>query len=209
MGEGEHLQTAAGVSRRELIKKSVVAGGLVWAAPAVLAGPAAADHSCAHCEFLFGIKWERPGSCGTLPSCLPADTGGGAGNCLSGPAGGHTGFVDGCCLTTTTAVSCTVNGVTQNEPYVKLICYPSETAGCTPGPCTTTNTAVIDLAPGVLLCDALSKCGRPCVRSFTTTTVMKCGQPFTRVTMDCTGGEGGLSHIEILLCVLGTVPPCE
>lgn len=36
-----------GISRRDLIKGSVVAGGLVWAAPVLVSSPAAASHLCA------------------------------------------------------------------------------------------------------------------------------------------------------------------
>lgn len=209
-GVGEKIETTGGVSRRDLIKKSVVAGGLVWATPTLLATPAGAEHSCEHCNFLFGIKFTRPGSCGGTAPCSAPGTTASPGNCLA--SAGHTGFADGCCLLTTTAVSCTVGGVTETHPYVELICYPAETAGCAPtAPCTTSNTAVIDLAPGVVLCDALSKCGQPCVRSFATSPVVKCGQTFTRVTLDCDdpAAAGGLSHLELLVCVTGTVRPCS
>lgn len=68
-----------GLSRRDLIKRSAVVGGVVWAAPTLLSGlssPAAAQTSgCCSGPNVFRMKSENS-------SCVAG--GGGAANCLTG-----------------------------------------------------------------------------------------------------------------------------
>jgi hypothetical protein len=53
-------QGKRGISRRDLIKTSVVAGGVVWVAPTLLARPAGAGVSCdCPAGHLFAIKTEN------------------------------------------------------------------------------------------------------------------------------------------------------
>jgi len=53
----EAEDTASGLSRRDLIKRSAVAGGLVWATPMVLARPASAEHCpSGSCPVYYTVK---------------------------------------------------------------------------------------------------------------------------------------------------------
>lgn len=72
----EAPEQVSGISRRDLIKKSAVAGGIIWAAPVLMSSPALADHSpdcgpgCSEChdgqivyaKFAPGGSSPNPGS---------------------------------------------------------------------------------------------------------------------------------------------------
>ena len=92
-------QSPSGVSRRDMIKASVVAGALVWSAPVLLTGRAAADHddvwppdppdhNCpcagtlvrfkigsdipsANCGQTRGFPWRSPAGTPKKPLCVP------------------------------------------------------------------------------------------------------------------------------------------
>jgi hypothetical protein len=70
-------QSPGGISRRDMIKASVIAGGLVWSAPMLLAGRASAAPSiCCPTGFetAFAIKYtvgDQTGNCGV--TCLDMD----------------------------------------------------------------------------------------------------------------------------------------
>jgi hypothetical protein len=77
-------QSAGGISRRDMIKASVIAGGLVWSAPVLLAGRAsAAPATCCPSIFetAFAIKFtpgNNQGNCGA--TCLDANIAGNINN---------------------------------------------------------------------------------------------------------------------------------
>ena len=63
-----------GISRRDMIKGSVVAGGLVWAAPVLLTGKAAAQTTVQCCEngtpIAFSVPEGQSSSCQASVQCL-------------------------------------------------------------------------------------------------------------------------------------------
>src|SRR5688500_17293650 len=87
------MQTS--VTRRDLLKRSAIAGALIWAAPVIVAQPAGATHecgSCTGCNRLYGIKYEP----GRPPSAADAEVAVTTGHCLS--SHGCTTFLNGTCL---------------------------------------------------------------------------------------------------------------
>lgn len=90
MGVDEHFE-ATGLSRRDLLKRSAVVGGLVWIAPTVLASPASATVVTCTPERRFAIKHLKDGTCLTPGTNVAV-----AGNCAA--KGGFTAFHAGCCL---------------------------------------------------------------------------------------------------------------
>ena len=99
------------LNRRELIKKSVIAGGVAWVAPTVLANPAHATHvcNCAHNAF-FGLKRNNQQGGGT-GACEAPGNNDSAGNC--GFSNGMTDFRNGCCLATAGLVTFSGGGATH------------------------------------------------------------------------------------------------
>ena len=82
---------SAGLSRRDLLKRSAVVGGLVWMAPTVLASPAGATVVTCVPAQRFGIRHNAPGG-----ACVALGTTATAGNCAA--LAGITAFQKGCCL---------------------------------------------------------------------------------------------------------------
>lgn len=80
---------SAGLSRRDVLKRSAVVGGLVWVAPTVLASPAGATPPCPPAQ-RYAIKHDGGRTCET-PGTEPSE-----GNCAA--SAGFTLFNDGCCL---------------------------------------------------------------------------------------------------------------
>lgn len=116
-----------GVSRRDLLKRSAVVGGVVWAAPALLSGPLAGPAGaqtapCTDCPpgSKFGVKHNNEGSC----DCEAVGDPNSPGTCVS------TQPNSGCCL-----------------EAAGLIQF----SGCN----TTTHTYV--LQPGVIFCEGAGK----------------------------------------------------
>lgn len=91
----EQEMATTGVSRRALIKKAAVAGGIAWVAPTVLANPAFAANACGCLDTqLFALKFQNNSQDCTAPGANPR----GDGNCLA--RNNNTNFRDGCCLKT-------------------------------------------------------------------------------------------------------------
>jgi hypothetical protein len=172
--------TPAGVSRRDLMKKAAVAGGLVWVAPTVLASPAFAGASgCPSCTDgangqLFGIKFQQGSNTCEGPGTNP----GGDGNC--GAQAGITNFRNGCCLIT-----------------AGLITKSDSSGGMN-----------FVIAAGLQFCNAFAKCGNTCfTNDAQKITVTPGANGATNVRIDCDGDQQGLSHIELFVCVNGTTIP--
>ena len=117
------------ISRRDLIKKSAVAGGVVWAAPTLLAQPASASHGshCAvRCQSYCRVKLE-PGSGGNYnPSqnCESSPTAGGF-QCVTTIPGDAPATT--CCpgtgTYTVTGNSATSVTITVTNPLCKLVAF--------------------------------------------------------------------------------------
>ena len=172
-------QQSTGVSRRDLIKKAAVAGGVAWVAPTVLANPAFAANPCGCSEGangqLFGIKFQE----GSSTCASPGANASGEGNC--GAIDGITNFRDGCCLVT---------------------------AGIVSAPVYSGGAATITLGPGVSLCKGFSKCGPNCLSSSAQVSTTPGDNGTTIVRFDCDSApQGGLSHLELFVCVNGTASP--
>lgn len=73
--------TSGGMSRRDLIKKSAVAGGLVWASPVLLQGVASAQTNCRSCPngVLYTLKIPSGSAVNCGQGCLERFT---CGTCL-------------------------------------------------------------------------------------------------------------------------------
>ncbi len=85
-------QDTTGLSRRDVLKRSAVVGGLVWIAPTILAGPAGASVVTCPANRRYAIKHGSPNR-----GCeVPGRNAGGTGNCAAD--GGVTEFQNGCCL---------------------------------------------------------------------------------------------------------------
>jgi len=85
-------QDTAGLSRRDVLKRSAVVGGLVWIAPTILAGPASATVVTCPANRRYAIKHGSPNQ-----GCeVPGTNAGGSGNCAA--QAGFTEFQNGCCL---------------------------------------------------------------------------------------------------------------
>lgn len=69
-------QGPSGLSRRELLTRTAVAGGLVWAAPVLLASPAGAVHDPCACHdgliYFFKIPSQNAVNCGNI-TCTTLD----------------------------------------------------------------------------------------------------------------------------------------
>lgn len=73
---GTNENQSGGVSRRDLLKKGAVAGGIVWAAPVVLSDVAGADTNVGTpslCTAWYSLKFETPNGPSSLASatCIP------------------------------------------------------------------------------------------------------------------------------------------
>lgn len=84
----------AGLSRRDLLKRSVVVGGLAWVAPTVLAAPAGATVVNCPAAQRYAIKHNNV-STGAGPCEVPGKNPS-TGNCAA--SDGTTEFQSGCCL---------------------------------------------------------------------------------------------------------------
>lgn len=85
-------QDTSGLSRRDVLKRSAVVGGLVWIAPTILAGPASATLVTCPADRRYAIKHGSPNQGCEVPGTNP----GGSGNCAA--RAGVTEFQNGCCL---------------------------------------------------------------------------------------------------------------
>jgi len=125
------------MDRRDLLKKSVVAGGIVWAAPTVFASPASAAGvgACPDCPpgRLFGLKND------SANSENPTTIGGGA-TCVTNPGG----LGDGTCLVdngiTIDASAGTVTFVLS--PGIQYCQAAAKGGNNEPDPCAASNTVV-------------------------------------------------------------------
>lgn len=148
--------SAAGISRRDLIKKSVVVGGLVWVAPTVVASPAGAggNQPCGHCPAgtVFGIKHDV----GTPGCTTPGANPNGGGNCSA--IAGVTTFRPGCCLETAGLVTFTIVSAGVHRYH---------------------------LAPGVTMCSASAKCAGTCFTTAPQVVVVDNPDGSTDVTVSC------------------------
>ena len=172
-------QAGAGVSRRSLLKKSVVAGGLAWATPIVLASPAGAVSTYANCVNcptgrLYFIRRTSLGACTNANpnnSCLDDAGGSPPGTGVPFPC---TPPSTHCCLVTAGLV--TVSGLTPTHTWV--------------------------LAPGVEFCRAHAFGGGNCTG---VTVVVSPNTPsagFTTVTVT----KANMSHSDIVVCLRGSRP---
>lgn len=89
----EDNAASGGLSRRDVLKRSAVVGGLVWVAPTVLTSAAGASTTLATCpaSSRFALKHGAPNQ-----GCETAGTNVAPGNCAA--SGGFTEFRDACCL---------------------------------------------------------------------------------------------------------------
>lgn len=130
------VNESKGLSRRSLLKKSVVAGGLVWAAPTILSQPAWAA-GCCTCTggTIYSIKLDGNTTCVT-PGTNPSP-----GNCLAS-AGCYAASGVGLCGNLIKPISfgsqCTevdlASGVAVCTAYVKCANDCIYTAGQNLGP---------------------------------------------------------------------------
>lgn len=70
---GTDVPVDAAPSRREMLKKTVVAGGLVWVAPTILSAPAGAQTDCRDCEnngVLYRVKIASATSANCGDACI-------------------------------------------------------------------------------------------------------------------------------------------
>jgi hypothetical protein len=167
-----------GISRRDLIKGAAAAGGVIWVAPTLFASPAGAVQTtgCANCP---------PGQTFGLKFENNPQGGGnactcqgisGAGSCLS------TGLPSGCCLID-----------------AGLITPPTNQCG----PDSTSHTYI--LQQGVQFCQGAAKSGQECNIGGSNVIVVNNPDGTTTVTITDTTPPA-LSHSEIIVCVLGTLP---
>ena len=89
---GENAEPG-GLSRRDVLKRSAVVGGLVWVAPTVLTSSAGASTTLATCpaSSRFVLKHEAPNR-----GCETSGRNPSPGNCAA--SAGFTEFRDACCL---------------------------------------------------------------------------------------------------------------
>jgi hypothetical protein len=99
------------LSRRDLIKKSVVAGGIAWVAPTVLASPAFAANNCNCADNAFFALKRNNLNGGSVSDCESPGTNVAPGNC--GASAGLSNFRSGCCLATAGLVSFSGGGSTH------------------------------------------------------------------------------------------------
>jgi hypothetical protein len=109
---GENVESA-GLSRRDVLKRSAVVGGLVWVAPTVLTSAAGASTTLATCppSARFALKHGAPNQ-----GCETAGKNPTTGNCSA--SGGFTEFRDGCCLEAAGLIKFSQSGNQQTHTYV-------------------------------------------------------------------------------------------
>lgn len=145
----------AGLSRRDMLKRSVVVGGLAWVAPTVLSSPVGASAVSCPAGQRYAIKHNN-GPHGAA-SCEVPGTNPSPGNCTA--SSGITQFQSGCCL----------------EPG--LISFASSGAGQTH---TYTLAAGVGFYAGFAKCGADCHSGSPYV-----TVSVHAGTGVTTVVMSC------------------------
>ncbi|MGI8686886.1 MAG: hypothetical protein ACR2MO_17655 [Acidimicrobiales bacterium] len=171
-----------GLTRRDVIKRSVVVGGLIWIAPTVLASPAGASvYPCTGCTgTVFGLRHTVDAGC-TTPGSDP----GNADNCgvQPIPGGSISGFQSGCCLLAAGLVTFSESADNQTHTY--------------------------GFMPGVTICGgAFGRCSGVCKSQFDVEVTEYFDDPsdptrITRVTIVC----AGLTHSEVYVCVEGSNLP--
>jgi hypothetical protein len=169
-----------GISRRDLIKRSAIAGGIAWVAPAVLTQPAAAATSylgCSNCPTgrLYFLRQTSAGVCtnsNPVNSCLN-DNQGSPPPSQTYPAG--CGTTSHCCLITAGFVS--VSGTSPTHTWV--------------------------LDPGVNFCGAHAFGGGNCEGVTVNVVNNTPSAGFTTVTVT----KDNMSHSDIAVCIPGTVIP--
>ncbi len=111
--KGEMETDEKNLSRRDLIKKSVIAGGVAWVAPTVLASPAYAANGC-NCadNTFFGLKFNNDAN-----SCQGPGTNPSKGNC--GASAGLSNFRNGCCLVAAGLITFSNAGNTKHTYVLK------------------------------------------------------------------------------------------
>jgi len=104
-----------GLSRRDLIKRSVVVGGIAWVAPTLIASPAAATAfgSCSSCPTgqMYGLRTVQDCTCTAVND---------NNTCLSGSGPPNIKNANGCCLRTAgliTVVCSNPNGSGINQTH--------------------------------------------------------------------------------------------
>ncbi|HEX2699149.1 MAG TPA: twin-arginine translocation signal domain-containing protein [Acidimicrobiales bacterium] len=102
-----------GLSRRDVLKRSAVVGGLVWVAPTVLSSSAGATSNLANCapSSRFALKHGAPNEACETPGTNPT-----TGNCSA--SAGFTSFRDGCCLESHGLITFSESGNHQTHTYV-------------------------------------------------------------------------------------------
>jgi hypothetical protein len=168
----------AGISRRDLIKRSAIVGGVAWVAPVILAKPAAAATTylgCTNCPTgqLYFLRWTSAGVCANstiVNSCLNNNQG-------SPPPSqtyptGCGGSDNDCCLITAGLVA--VSGTSPTHTWV--------------------------LDPGVNFCGAHAFGGNSCTGVTVLVTPNSPSAGFTTVTVT----KSNMSHSDIAVCVPGT-----
>jgi hypothetical protein len=192
----------SGISRRDMIKASVVAGGLVWSAPILLSGTAAAaPHPCCPTGFESAIAFKVTGTtavnCGS--SCLDARAGtnlpcdSGLADCLLDEDFVIVDEFDGNDGTATIRI-------TQNARLIAA-------AANTPRFCFFTDCPTFATGPGSgtpNTCTSNQTCPTvPPNRIWVTT--LPDNDPntvdFTTVVVQLQPSDGNLNHVELYLCV--------
>jgi hypothetical protein len=138
-------ERATTVSRRDLIKKSAIVGGVIWATPMVMAGPAGAAGAlgCPNCPdgMLYGLKNDT--SNGTNITTV-----GGGATCVVVPAGG---VKDAECLYNAGLITISASGSTTTfvlSPGIEYCQAAAKGAQNAPGgPCAQSNAAVQEDTP--------------------------------------------------------------
>lgn len=174
-------QQSTGVSRRDLLKKAAVAGSVAWVAPTVLANPAFAANPCQCADGPNGSLFglKWDNPSSATPNATPG-TNVSTGNCAA--SAGYTTHRSGLCLFEAGLITATISNSGLN----------------------------ITIAQGISYCAAFAKCGNQCESGAQQVTVTNNPDGTTSVRVDCDGSTGGgLSHIELIVCVNGTNIPAD
>jgi hypothetical protein len=200
MTASDEIQTQGGVSRRTVLKGAVVAGGLAWTAPTVMAGPAWATHDTqTQCFFIkissnSGVSSPNyPSSCIAEHPNAPQDLG--ANDVLDGDCLIEAGLIIIGYTPATGFVDVEVRGVAaEGLDFIggKLakntnndVCDVGECCRSAQGPAFPTNPL-----PDTFL---------SVVHSVDGTT------PVTNISFDA---ESNVSYIELFICItFGSIPP--
>lgn len=176
---------SSGMSRRDLLKKGAVAGGIVWTAPVVLGGVAGAQVGTGSpnpCTTLLFAKFGANGS-GVITSNLnDCEDGVGQNDCLNG-----------------------VNGYSKGDPEIQSLC--SAIVGIDSDTNTIYLAATISTASGSMplqeITGYVKAANNACGSGIAATPAASATYPTAawQIEFPFTNGGNATSHVEIAACV--------